>query len=322
MSKPLANELRTRLGEALGRRVEVSGLRRVAGGASRQTWSCDLRIGARVMPLIVRRDIADGLLDTDGDGEFRLLDALHQLELPVPRPWLRTGPMTVVERIAGVDARKLMAHPGRAHDPQALGEELVRIQVALHEIDWRRLAGVLDAPDGAPHRRELDHWEQILTRTGIEAEPLLRAAISWLDAHPPPATELALVHGDFKANNLLVSPDGRVTVLDWEMAHIGDPVEDLAWTRLWRTEADLVGGMLEPDAYIAAYEAARGVDVDPDALLFWELFSLVKLAAILLTGVRDGAANLPTLKLLGRATPHVEGQIAERLTTALEADAA
>lgn len=314
----LATELRERLGELLQRPVDVRELRRVPGGASHETWACDLVDGSRVEPLMVRRDIAAGLLETDGAAEFALLGVLHEHGLPVPRPWLRAGDVTVMERVPGQDARKVMASADHSLDARALGEALVEIQAALHALDWRTsLARVLPEPAD-----EVERWAQVVAGGSVDPEPLLQAAISWLRAHPSRPVEPRLVHADFKANNLLVSPDGRLTVIDWEMAHAGDPVEDLAWTLLWDTGADVVGGMLAREEYLAAYAAASGAQVDEEALFFWELLALVKLAAIFLTGVRPGAASLPTLQMLGRAVPHLEVRIAERLTAALRDEAA
>lgn len=318
MSEALAAELGSGLAELLQRPVEVRALHRVPGGASHETWGCELVDGQRTEALLVRRDIEHGLLEGDGAAEFALMGVLHELGLPVPRPWLRVNGITVMERVPGEDVRKVVARGDHGFDARSLGEELVRIQAALHAVDWRSsLAGALPEP-----RDEVERWAAIVTEHGVDPEPLLQAAISWLHAHPPRPVEPRLVHADFKANNLLVSPDGRLTVIDWELAHAGDPVEDLAWTLLWETAADVVGGMLTREEYLTGYAAASGTEVDAEALFYWELFALVKLAGILLTGVRPGAANLPTLQMLGRAIPHLEHRIAERLTRALGAGAA
>ena len=141
-------------------------------------------------------------------------------------------------------------------------------------------------------------------------------------SHAPAPVTPALIHGDFKANNVLVNGTGAATVIDWEMAHLGDPVEDLAWTLLWTTRFDLVEGMLPRAEYLTTYERASGRVVDPARLFFWELQALVKLAAIFLAGVRPGAPPLPTLALLGRATPYLEHAIAVRLREAIEREGA
>lgn len=319
MSVSSANDVGVSIAEALPAGAAVEVLRRIAGGTSHETWACDVTDGAGLHPLVVRREIGDGVLDGNGDAEFALLRRLHALGAPVPRPWLRIPAregypaMTLLERIAGEDLRKLLAR-GAVPDRRALGLAVVSIQAKLHAIDGRReLANEL--PRAAS---EIDDWAARIAAHRSGPEPLLTAAVSWLRAHAPRAAERALVHADFKANNLLVSPDGRVTVIDWELAHAGDPIEDLAWTLFWDTEHDVVPGLLDRSEYLAAYEHASGRSVEPSALFFWELFSLVKLAAIFLAGVRPGMERRPTLMMLGRATPVLEARIAARLIEALD----
>jgi aminoglycoside phosphotransferase (APT) family kinase protein len=100
-------------------------------------------------------------------------------------------------------------------------------------------------------------------------------ALRWLRAHAPdePA-QLQLVHGDFRNGNLIVGADGVRAVLDWEVAHLGDPAEDLAWICLppWRFgEMDRpVGGLGQREEMFRAYEAASGKRVDPGRVRFWE----------------------------------------------------
>ena len=115
--------------------------------------------------------------------------------------------------------------------------------------------------------------------------------------------------------------DKSATILDWEMAHRGDPLEDLAWTLLWSTPHDIVGGLLNRAEYIAAYQAASGDAVDAARLAYWEIFACVKLAAIFIAGVRpssDAHARRPMLVMLGRAVAVLEHDLAGRLRQALD----
>ena len=100
------------------------------------------------------------------------------------------------------------------------------------------------------------------------------------------------MHGDYRLGNFLVARDGdgaRLTgVLDWEMVHLGDPLEDLAWcsSPLWRAGTDFASALLPPDEFAAAYAAAAGRTVDPERLRFYDVLTLVKMIAIMLTGIR------------------------------------
>ena len=101
----------------------------------------------------------------------------------------------------------------------------------------------------------------------------------WLDAHcPPPPERPKLVHGDFRNGNLMIGPDGVRAVLDWEIAHVGDPMEDLGWicVNAWRFGVldKPVGGFGEREDLWAGYEAAGGAPVNRDHALWWEVYRL------------------------------------------------
>ncbi|NJN53143.1 MAG: phosphotransferase family protein, partial [Gammaproteobacteria bacterium] len=150
------------------------------------------------------------------------------------------------------------------------GELLARI----HGIDL--VATGLDQRLGRlePETFVRQKWEQYqLFET---PQPMIDFAARWLLDHLPPEGELTLVHNDFRNGNLMVSPETGVTaVLDWEVAHIGDPMRDLGWicTNSWRFGSSLpVGGFGEYAELFAGYESVSGVKVDPARVKFWEVF--------------------------------------------------
>ena len=305
----------------LGHDVAVDGLRRLAGGTAHETWAFDVDNleGQRPGRLVLRRNFERGMLDGDLLAEFELLSGLDRLGVAVPRTWWCVvedsplgQPFMIVDRVAGTDIRKhLAAYPDT--DRRRLGRELVRLQARLHQLDWQAELPRLEANARDPGG-ELHAWTQLIHDSGLEPGPLLTAAAAWLEDHLPATQPSALVHGDFKTNNLLFGVDGTISVLDWELAHIGDPVEDIAWTMLWTTRFDLVGGLLSAEEYQAAYETETGTALDAEVLLFWRLFALLKLAAIFLTGVaRGGSHTRPTLQLMGRGLYHIEAELGELL---------
>ncbi|MCV7410623.1 hypothetical protein AWC05_20580 [Mycobacterium florentinum] len=320
----LAGALKDYVRSRLGRSVEIAGLRKLSGGTSHETWAFDMHDtrASEVRHLVLRRDVEGGMLDGDLGTEFDLLTALTRSGFPVPRPWWceaqaspLTTPFMIMERVDGTDIRKyLAAHPKT--DRGWLGTELVTLQSRLHRLDCRQLP--LPAGSHAGAVAELDKWTRAIDATDIDPGPLINAATSWLSRNLPHTPRLTLVHGDFKSNNLVFGVDGTVTVLDWELAHIGDPLEDIAWTLLWTTRFDLVGGLLTAADYQEAYEKATNVTVDPAALLFWRILALVKLAAIFLTGVSRGSATSPTLALMGRGVYRLEADLADLLELSLD----
>ena len=133
-------------------------------------------------------------------------------------------------------------------------------------------------------REQIDQQRALLDAFG-EPHPAFELGLRWLDEHvPPDATRPALVHGDFRNGNFIVGPDGIRAVLDWELAHLGDPIEDLGWlcVKSWRFgNADrLVGGFGALDELLAAYADAGGAAVDEDALRFWVVLGTVKWGVI------------------------------------------
>jgi aminoglycoside phosphotransferase (APT) family kinase protein len=152
----------------------------------------------------------------------------------------------------------------------------------------------------------------------LEPQPVFEFAISWLKRHlPRPPERLVLVHGDYRTGNFLYDQTGITGILDWEMAHAGDPIEDLGWVvmKSWRWARNhLVGGLCEREDFVRMYEEASGIKVDRDALKFWEVFSNLKFAIIFITGTRAIIeAKTPDLMLVLTAfiNPGLEVEVLE-----------
>ncbi len=135
------------------------------------------------------------------------------------------------------------------------------------------------AASGAFWSRELEWRKAIFEKGEGVIEPIVHAAIRWLQRHPPPEPlKPAIVHGDYRGGNFLFAPDDKISaILDWEMCHIGDPLEDVAWAidPFWpmTRHLPLADGL-------AAWEQASGLPLDRAALDWWRLFTAVKASAI------------------------------------------
>jgi len=309
----LAAYIARRMPEA--REVAVRDLARIAGGASRETyrfrltWTGDGQ--ARERKLILRRDPPASLIDTERRIEFEAYRAFHGSAVPVPEMlWLEEEdaaldhPFFVAEEIVGCQASPalLWAEPYLAvHD--ALGRAMWTIlgEIARAEPEALGLDRVMPSVAAdACWDRELSYWEGVLDADEAEPLPTTRAAIRWLRAHPPPpAQKVGVVHGDYRTGNFLFDEAGRIHgILDWEMAHLGDPLEDLGWSLnpVWTFGRAKAGGLVDRDAAIEVWESASGLRADPDALHWWELFNCVKGQAIWVSSARvwlDGGAREP-----------------------------
>ena len=290
--------------------VRVSGLDRIFGGASRETsrfvveWT---EAGApRQRRMILRRDPPGSLIDTDRRIEFAAYRAFHGSSVPVPEPlWLEEDsaaldyPFFIMEELVGFEAsaQALFAPPYDAH-LERIAERKWTLLGEIAKADPGALGLVEAMPHVAPAdawRRELDYWESEIDRAAREPQPIMRALIRWMRKNPPPPPErLHVVHGDYRTGNFLFDDGGEIRgVLDWEMAHLGDPLEDLAWginpVWNWGQGVDKVGGLASREQAIAWWEAASGLRADPAALHWWELFSCVKGQGIWVSGADEYA---------------------------------
>ncbi len=273
--------------------VVVSQLERISGGASRETYRfvlCWQEVGeARKRRLILRRDPPASLIDTERRVEFEAYRAFAETAVPVPQMlWLEEGhgpldyPFFIAEELTGFQAA-----------PQMLFASVEAVLAHVAERKWSIL-GLIATADPAPlvsvvptpsfdgcWRRELDHWEALIDKDAAGPLPITRAAIRWLRANPPPpAQRLSIVHGDYRTGNFLYDPAGEIHgVLDWEMAHLGDPLEDLGWSLqpVWTFgRTGLAGGLCPPEQAVRIWERASGLVADPAALHWWTLFNCVK----------------------------------------------
>ena len=301
--------------------LSVTGLTRIYGGASRETYSIDLAFEkgseAGVLGVILRRDPVDSLIDTDRKVEFAAIQSAEGHDLPVPHALFleeNSGPLGApffaMERIdEGVAAAPFQLE---AMDPhrERIGRQMFAQMGKIAAIDPASspLSSVIDTPaPDACWERELAFWEQEIDKHARKPEPIAKAAIRHLRRNPPPpAQKLSIVHGDYRVGNFLHDGKGKITaILDWEMAHIGDPYEDVAWATdlLWSGgDVARAAGMLPwPDA-IAEWELASGLKFDFSAFEWWSIFSSVKAIGIWISSARafsDGANDDPILAFSG-----------------------
>jgi aminoglycoside phosphotransferase (APT) family kinase protein len=329
----LANELQQYFDQRLQYPSRICNLTCLAGGASHATWAFDLTHlngDEHIEPLVLRKEFTHGLLATDLKREYELLSYLSARDFPVPAPKCYefgsalATPFIVMARIDGRDIRKVLADTAQRAARESLGQDLIRLQARLHQtaVD-EALMQILDSAAPATAKTEIERWAVMVARYQTFAYPLLAAAMNWLRTNLPTIDKPVLVHGDYKTNNLLFSATGPV-VIDWEMAHLGDAYEDLAWTLLWTTKFDLAQGLLTEEQYLNAYAEESGVAVDRARLFFWRIFSLLKLAAIFLSGGAQGIASepRPQLAMLGRALPWIENRLSILLRETLRKDCA
>lgn len=319
--------------------VAVRDLSRISGGASRETYRF---VGAwtqggqaRERKLILRRDPPASLIDTERRIEFEAYRAFHGTSVPAPEMlWLEEGdgpldhPFFIAEEIAGFQAGPglLWADPYLGtHAKLAQRKWTILGEIAKADPVANGLAQIMPAVAAADcWNRELTYWEEVLNDDEAEPLPIVRAAIRWLRANPPPpAQKVGVVHGDYRTGNFLYDRQGEIHgILDWEMAHLGDPLEDLGWSLnpIWTFGRGLAGGLVPDAQAIAIWERASGLTADPTALHWWTLFNCVKGQAIWVSSARawlDGGNREPIMvypawamtNAQDRATLHIMGRL-------------
>lgn len=283
IAAPLAEATKRHIDGATG----IANLKRLSGGASQETWAFDATIEGGFVPLILRR-APGGRRDTRSHApgleiEAKLIVLAGEAGVAVPPVRFvldegdGIGQGFVMDRIPGETiARKILRDAEFDEARPRLARQCGEILAKLHKIDRAKLPPLRVSAA----RSEIDHYYQSYKLHG-HPHPVFELAFRWLkDNAPPDATELTLVHGDFRHGNLMIGPDGVRAVLDWEIAHVGDPMEDLGWicVNSWRfgNIDKPVGGFGEREELYAGYEAAGGGKVDPERVKFWEVLGTLK----------------------------------------------
>ncbi len=278
--------------------TEVTEVVRLSGGASRETWRA-VAHGQQV--ILQRQRSADG---AGCERETSILRAAEASGVPVPR-LLATGSdagghgFSITEAIDGETiARRILRDDALVGARSVLTEQIGTALAAIHAIDPDTVHG-LDGSD------PLERLRTTFDAMG-EAHPAFEIAFSWLIAHRPDPVEPAVVHGDFRLGNLIVGQDGLRSVLDWELVHLGDPMEDLGWVgvRAWRFgSAHTVAGVGSDDELFAAYERGGGRPVEAERVRWWRVFGTLQWGIMCMIQARvhlNGVARSHELAAIGR----------------------
>ena len=276
--------------------VVISDLKRLTGGSSSESWSFDLNLNGQDFKLVLRR--------TAGKTERAPIDkkteaVLQQLAIKkdVPVPVIRfildeedgLGSGYVMDRIAGETIpRKILREDAYKEARNLMARQCGNIIARIHSIE----VDTLPKLEAVPAKEQI---ERLMTVPQIYQEniPVFEYAARWMMDHLPPERDFRLVHGDFRNGNLIVGPEGIRAILDWELAHLGDPMEDLGYISInsWRfgNIDHPVGGFGKREDLFSGYEEVSGEKVDEAAVHFWEVFCTFKWGIIC---IAQGHAHL------------------------------
>jgi aminoglycoside phosphotransferase (APT) family kinase protein len=259
---------------------------RLSGGASQETYRIVLEVRDGERRLAMRRS-AGGAAAGRVEGqpglatEARLMRCARQAGVPEPEVYHvlqaedELGEGFLMEWLDGETlGARIVRSPELADIRDRLAYECGQILARIHAIDLEA-SGLRQHLDAVPPERYVRQtWERY--QALASPQPMIDYTARWLLDHLPAEAEMKLVHNDFRNGNFMVTPHGVNAVLDWELAHIGDPMRDLGWlcTNSWRFgNSDLpVGGFGKREDLFAGYASVSGSKVDPERVYFWEVF--------------------------------------------------
>lgn len=273
------DELARTLAPVLGA-VEIVALRRLSGGASRETWSFAAKTAdGASRDLILRRD-PPGRPGLPGSmrREADAMRATRAAGLLAPEvlvdddgSLLGTAGLVMGSVPGETLARRILRDDEYAPARKAFAKDCGTFLAGLHAID----------PASVPGLREEDPLAALRARVDLlpDRSPTFALAYRWLAANVPASHGTVVVHGDYRLGNVIIGPEGLRAAIDWELVHLGDPLEDLGWlcVKAWRFGAPQpVGGMGTFDELVDAYEGAGGRRVDRSALHWWVVLNTLK----------------------------------------------
>jgi aminoglycoside phosphotransferase (APT) family kinase protein len=321
-SERLARALEPHLGQG----VEITALRPLTSGASRQSIRFDAAApGQPGRPYVLQREMAPGWQAGPTEtgplpmkSQAVVLKAAREAGVPVAR---------VMASGEDVDGRQFIVSEwleGEALPPKLLRDPSLKTGTARLLPDCAAALARIHTlrPDGlglteqdrlAAYRARLDALD--------EPRPVLELGYGWLSGNRPAPAPVSVVHGDFRLGNLLVGPSGLAAVLDWELTHLGDPHEDVAWAtiRAWRFDRHRPPGVFpEPDAWVEAYNAEAGPAraIDPATLRWWQIAGTWSWAVISAMQARrhlDGWVQSLEHAVIGRRVCESEWDLLELL---------
>ncbi|NKI15891.1 phosphotransferase family protein [Spongiibacter sp. KMU-166] len=260
--------------------------RQLTAGASQETYRIIYRGAEGETSIALRRGQATSTSDSSVGGisleaEAKLFKLAKRYDIPSPtvlyelQPEDGLGAGFIMNWLEGETlGHRINRRPELADIRPKLAYRCGEILGQIHSIDWRKekLDSFLEVVDTRAVIQKA--WDQYLALN--IPTPMIDFTARWLLENLPEHGRQTLVHSDFRNGNLMISPQGVEAVLDWELAHIGDPIQDLGWLTVnsWRfgNRELAVGGFGHLDDLLAGYSDATGIEVNPQDVVFWQVF--------------------------------------------------
>jgi aminoglycoside phosphotransferase (APT) family kinase protein len=295
----------------------VTELKALSGGASAETWQFDVMNADARVPLILQRTAGAEQFEASHDRALqgKIQAAAFEGGVPVARVEFifedrdGLGNGYVMRRMEGETlGTRILKLPELAQARAEMTKQCGTILARIHALDPASLPPL-------PIRSAADSLEVlrgIYRRSGAQL-PVFELALQWLEDHLPPVAANAVVHGDFRLGNLIVDSDGIRAVLDWEMTHIGDPIEDFGWISVpsWRFGRldNEVGGFGKLADLAEYYRTCGGRALDLKRVRFWQVLGSLKWGLVCLFFAAQylhGDVRVIERAVIGRRTSETE----------------
>jgi len=286
----MTKEFTSALASVLAREVpgfqSLISCKQLTAGASQETYRIAVDTDSGEQRFALRRsqpttDTGSSVGSISLETEAQLFQVASAGHIPGPavihvlHPEDRLGSGFIMEWLEGETlGQRIVRAQELAGVRPTLARECGEILARIHALDWQGsgLGELLPAIDPATL---VDETWASYCELDVPV-PMIDYTWRWLKDNLPGTSRTALVHGDFRNGNLMVTPEGINAVLDWELAQIGDPVRDLGWlcVNSWRFgNSDLpVGGFGDIDDLLGAYRNASGIEVSREELVFWQVY--------------------------------------------------
>ena len=305
-----AVDLTAYLSEKIGAdNLVVNGMTKIEQGMSSETFFFDLSYTKNQNEvreeIVIKREPSGGILETyDLSKEFILLNSLIAGGITVPQVLWNEPDAKIFERpfyamkkvegdVFNVDPRRPSKLMFKDDERPSLAEDFVSNIVKIHNFDWKNSDMGFPADpgkDNEPVIRQIEQHEQAIDLAGYRSLPIVAMSINWLKQNAPEIDRLNIVHGDYRIGNF-ISKDGRIqAVIDWEMCHLGDPHEDLAYilSPAWRSaDEGLVNHLMTEGEFIKKYQEMSGISVDPYKLMYYGGINIIRGLDLMCTAAKN-----------------------------------
>lgn len=313
--------------EETGRTAIIDNMTPLAGGASRDSWVLEARLDGLPQKLVLRKDFSTTMNDEalTRKQEYLLMKAAYESGVKVaqmrfvcddPDDYGLELPFFIMDYVEGVSiGRRVMKMPELEQARQVLPEQLAEQLALIHKMDLAQ-HGIYFLPtpnEGmTPSETAIAFVYDVLDRHNLHV-PAFEFALRWAKQHMPTHGDVTFVHGDFRIGNMLVDANGLAAVIDWEFAHVGDPLEEIGYLcmRDWRFGNDHLhaGGLSDRERFIMAYEKYSGRSVNRSAVDWWEIVGNIRWGVICLVQAdRHLSGKDPSVELasLGRRSAEMQ----------------